>query len=63
MKIVSKKQARFLGFIAGGGKPKGGRGPTASKAHKMLAENRGMKLRELPTRVKSRQSSRRRPSR
>lgn len=53
MKIVSQKQARFLGAIAGGNLRKKG-GPTRTKARKMLLENRGFKMRDLPVRVPSR---------
>ncbi len=58
MKITSQVQAGFLGRIAGGKKPRGGKGPTPAKARKMLAENRGFKMRDLPARAPKRQSSR-----
>ena len=57
MKITSRAQAGFLGGVAGGSirKP----GLTAAKAGKMLAENRGMKLRALPARAPERPAIRR----
>lgn len=58
MKITSRKQARFLGFIAGGGKPKGGKGPSQGKAQKMMMENRGMKMRDMPERAPQRGAKR-----
>jgi len=57
MKIVSKAQAKFLGGIAGGSFKKKG-GPTAAKAKKMLGENRGFKMRNLPKRAPKRSRSR-----
>jgi hypothetical protein len=59
MKIVSQKQAAFLGRVAGGKKPRGGKGPSKAKARRMLSENKGLRLSSLPERA----PSRRRPSR
>ena len=58
MKIVSQKQARFLGALAGGRFKKKG-GPSRAKARKMLRENRGFKMRDLPVRSSKRKSARR----
>ncbi len=58
MKIVSQKQAGFLGRIAGGKKPRGGKGPSQAKAAKIMAENRGFKMRDLPERAPARSNSR-----
>lgn len=57
MKITSQKQAGFLGRIASGKKPRGGKGPTPAKARKMMAENRG-KMRDMPERAPQRKASR-----
>ena len=61
MKIVSQAQAGFLGAVASG-RARGKPGLTASKAHTMLKENRGLKLRGLPVRASERPAIRR-PSR
>lgn len=53
MKIVSKAQAAFLGAAASGRIKKKG-GPSREKARKMLRENKGFKMRDLPRRLKSR---------
>ena len=58
MKIVSRKQAAFLGRIASGKKPRGGKGPSRAKAKRMLGENRGFRFRDLPTRAPKRNTSR-----
>ena len=60
MKIVSQRQAGFLGGVAGGSIK--APGLTAAKAHTMLKENRGLKLRGLPVRAPERPAIRR-PSR
>ena len=60
MKITSQAQAHFLGGVAGGSIKKPGL--TAAKAHKMLRENRGLKMRGLPVRAPERPAIRR-PSR
>ena len=57
MKIVSQAQARFLGAIAGGN-VKRKSGPSKAKARKMLRENRGFKMRDLPERAPSRKPAR-----
>lgn len=57
MKIKSKAQAGFLAMIAGRKATKKG-GPTPAKAGKMLAENRGMKMRDLPERAPARAAKR-----
>lgn len=58
MKIVSQKQAGFLARI-GFGKGKAGKGgPSRAKARKMLRENRGFKMRDLPERAPSRKPAR-----
>ena len=59
MKIASQAQARFLGAISRGAKPKSGSGPTPLKARTMLRENRGLKMAALPARAPVRASSRR----
>ena len=59
MKIVSQKQAAFLGGVAGGSIK--APGLTAGKAHKMLRENKGQ-MRALPARAPERPAIRR-PSR
>jgi hypothetical protein len=58
MKIVSKAQAGFLARV-GFGKKKagGGKGPTPAKARKMLRENKGFKMRDLPERAPARRTA------
>jgi hypothetical protein len=58
MKIVSQKQAAFLGAAASGRVKRPG-APSPAKAHKMLAENRGMKMRALPVRASASRAVRR----
>lgn len=58
MKIVSKAQARFLGAVASGRAAKKKGGPSRAKARKMLRENRGFKMRDLPERAPSRKPAR-----
>jgi len=60
MEIKSKAQARFLGwkgFGKGSGKVQG---PTPAKARKMMRENKGFKMRELPERAPQARSKSRR---
>ena len=49
-KASTQKQARFFGFIAGGGKPRKG-GPSRSQARDML---RGTKVKKLPKKARRR---------
>lgn len=56
MKIVSQQQAKLFGAVASGRVKKSGLRP--EKARKMLRENRGFKMRDLPVRSKSRSRSR-----
>lgn len=59
MKIVSKAQQGLFGAISSGSATKRG-GPTREKARKMLRENKGLKVRDLPRRASKRTASRRR---
>ncbi|KKK81880.1 hypothetical protein LCGC14_2808960 [marine sediment metagenome] len=51
----SKKQARLLGIIAGGGKPRKKTGLSKTKAKEFL---KGAKLKRLPLRVKKKKRKR-----
>jgi hypothetical protein len=58
VKIVSRKQQRFLGAVASGRIRS--KGLSAHKARLMLEENRGIKLSRLPVRKTSRRPASRR---
>jgi hypothetical protein len=58
VEIKSKAQAGFLARIGfGKGKPGKG-GPTKAKARKMLAENKGFRMADLPDRAPERKPQR-----
>jgi hypothetical protein len=58
VKIVSRKQQRFLGAVASGRMRS--KGLSARKARLMLEENRGIKLSRLPVRKAARRPASRR---
>jgi hypothetical protein len=56
MKITSQQQAKFFGAVASGRAKKAGLKP--AKARKMLRENKGFRMRNLPARTPKRTNSR-----
>jgi hypothetical protein len=54
MPVVSQAQNRMMQAIAHGAKPRSGKGPSRKVAQEFVKASRGMKMRDLPKRVKSR---------